>query len=665
MERMVRPWAFRIATAIAVPLALVLTAEGGLRLFGIGHRSDFTVPCTVQGRKAFCDNNRFTEQFFPSGLFRLPYSFAFAAEKQPGTFRIFVIGESAAQGVPEPSYAFSRFLEVMLRDRFPAESFEIVNTGISSINSHVLLPIARDLARRQPDLFVLYIGNNEVVGPFGPQTTLTPRASNLGLIRAGVVLRSTRLGQLLGGVVQPKAADGVPREWQGIRMFLDHRVPADAPAMTALYQNYRRNLSDIVAVARRSGARVLISTVGVNLKDSAPFGSLHRANLAPGDSEAWQARVREGVVFEGSGREAAALERYLSAAAIDDRYAELQYRIGRAYWNLGEFESAKERFARARDLDVLRFRADGRMNQIVRSVATAAGPGVELVDAESLFAEASPHGVPGRELFYEHVHMSPGGNYLLARALFPRVVALLPGRAHRSEAGPPSQEESERLLALTSFDRNRVAHEVAQWLSQPPFTYQLNHDEQLRDLQRESGAGNGDVRETDAAYQLAITKAPRDHWLRFNYGVFLEGQDPAGSAAEFQTALELLPGDYLIREKLVDALLRLDRFDEAMAQCRELLRRMPYNAQVYTTIGYILTQQGSLDESIAAYQRAMALQPGLAVDAYNQIGIIQLHQGKMVEAAATFLKAMRLDNGHEKTAELQQNLRYAQEALAN
>jgi hypothetical protein len=230
MERTLRPWAFRITTAIAVPVALVLAAEGGLRLFGIGHRSDFTVPCTVQGRRAFCENDRFTWQFFPPGLFRLPYSFAIPAEKPPGTFRIFVIGESAAQGVPEPSYAFSRYLEVMLRARFPKLSFEIVNTGISSINSHVLLPIARDLARRQADLFVLYIGNNEVVGPFGPQTTLTPRASSLPLIRAGIFLESTRLGQLLAGMLQAGARDRAPQEWRGIRMFLKYRVAADAPA---------------------------------------------------------------------------------------------------------------------------------------------------------------------------------------------------------------------------------------------------------------------------------------------------------------------------------------------------------------------------------------------------------------------------------------------------
>jgi hypothetical protein len=77
---------------------------------------------------------------------------------------------------------------------------------------------------------------------------------------------------------------------------------------------------------------------------------------------------------------------------------------------------------------------------------------VELVDGEGVFAEGSPHGIPGRELFYEHVHMNPHGNYLLARALFPRVVAHLPEEVRHSAVTmePPSEEEANRLLAPSS-----------------------------------------------------------------------------------------------------------------------------------------------------------------------------------------------------------------------
>jgi hypothetical protein len=53
-----------------------------------------------------------------------------------------------------------------------------------------------------------------VVGPFGPQTTLTPRASSLHRIPAGIAHKSTRVGQLLGRVLQAGARDSAPGEWR-------------------------------------------------------------------------------------------------------------------------------------------------------------------------------------------------------------------------------------------------------------------------------------------------------------------------------------------------------------------------------------------------------------------------------------------------------------------
>jgi tetratricopeptide (TPR) repeat protein len=616
----------------------------------------------VQGRSAFCDNDRFTWQFFPPGAFRLPPAFAIPADKSPGTYRIFIVGESAAQGDPEPSYAFGRYLEAMLRERFPSMRFEVINTGITAVNSHVLLPAVRDLAQREGDLFVLYIGNNEVVGPYGAGTTLTRPGMSLALIRAGILINSTRLGQLIGAALRPSETD--PWAWRGMEMFLEQRVPADAPAMVRVYQHFRSNMRDIVAVARGSGAQVLISTVAVNLKDSAPFASLHRADLKPEDREAWEEQVREGAALESAGRYGEALEHYLSAATIDDRYAELQYRISRTQWALEEFDAARERFAKARDLDSLRFRADGPINEIIRLVAGTAGPGVELIDAERLFAEASPHGIPGRELFYEHVHMKPRGNYLLARALFPRVVALLPEEM-RSSAGtaePPSQAEAERLLALTPHDRRRVARTAMEWLTQPPFTARLDNDEQMQALRREV-EGSDDSEETAAAYRWAIAKAPNDRWLHFNYGLFLEARDPAAAADAFGRALELLPGNYVAREKLADALVQLKRFEEAIAQCRELLRRMPYHPPAYLTMAYAQARLGLLDESVAAYERAIELHPVYALDAYTNVGIIQLHQGKFDSAVASFEKAILADRGQLRTRDLRSKLSYALEKL--
>jgi hypothetical protein len=56
--------------------------------------------------------------------------------------------------------------------------------------------------RLEPDLFVVYAGNNEVVGPYGAGTVLTAAAPPLPLVRASVAARRARRGQLVGHVVR-------------------------------------------------------------------------------------------------------------------------------------------------------------------------------------------------------------------------------------------------------------------------------------------------------------------------------------------------------------------------------------------------------------------------------------------------------------------------------
>ena len=306
-------------------------------------------------------------------------------------------------GDPDPAYGFSRYLEVMLRERFPSLKFKVVNTGSVAINSHVLLPIAKGLAKERPDLFIIYSGNNEVVGPYGPGTALTSGGMNLPVIRTSILLYSTRLGQFLTKLGTQK------REWGGMEMFLDKQVADRSPLMTHVYKNFESNLRDTIAIAQTSGARVIVATVATNLKDCAPFASAHRENLSPKDLRSWSALVKQGSDLEIGRSYGEALQAYLAAAKIDDQYAELEFRTARSLWMLGDYPAARQHFLRARDLDTLRFRADSRINDINRSVALSSR--AELVDADEVFSGESPNGIVGSELVYEHVHMTPEGNY--------------------------------------------------------------------------------------------------------------------------------------------------------------------------------------------------------------------------------------------------------------
>lgn len=527
-RRSSRHWVLTIAAAVVSPVVFLMILELGLRFAGAGFPTELTVPCTVQGRAAACYNLFFPAPFFPPGMIKTPQAYAIPVDKPEGTFRIFVLGESAAMGDPDPAYGFSRYLEVMLRRGYPAMKFEVVNTGSVAINSHVLLPIAEGLSKQKPDLFIIYSGNNEVVGPYGPGTALTSSSMRLPLIRASIFVHSTRTGQLLTRMGQRK------KEWRGMEMFLDKQVRASSPLMKHSYENFERNLRDTVAVARASGARVIVSTVATNLKDCGPFASLHRENLSENELRSWNDFVRQGAELEEAHAYDEALRRYQSALQIDAQYAELDFRIARVEWMRENYAAAKEHFERARDLDTLRFRADSKINDINRSVANSSG--AELVDADEVFTKESPNGIIGSELVYEHVHLTPLGNYTLARAMFRKIASQMKdagGQAGQGENVPP-QKECERVLAFTSHDQTRIAAEMLQRLERPPFTNQMNHSDQVLRLTIKAQGPDENPSQTAGEYQWAISRKPEDRLLHYNYGLFLFAYNPAAGAQELK-----------------------------------------------------------------------------------------------------------------------------------
>jgi len=320
-----------------------------------------------------------------------------------------------------------------------------------------------------------------------------------------------------------------------MEMFLDKQVPAESPLMAQVYKNFEDNLRETVSIARRSGARVIVATVATNLKDCAPFASLHRKGLRQDSLRSWSDLVQQGSYLENSKSFAEALKAYFSAAQIDDQYAELEFRIARCLWMLGDYRTAKEHFLRARDLDALRFRADSKINDINRAVA-ASTSGVELVDTDAIFAKESPDGIVGSELVYEHVHMTPEGNYLLARSMFLQIASKFVPETGRSVQDAPSQVECDQLLAFTSHDRIRIAREMLQRLQKPPFTNQLNHAEQVLRLTFKASVPDESPDETAAEYQWAIRRKPDDRILHYNYGLFLFDYNRGAAADQLRMA---------------------------------------------------------------------------------------------------------------------------------
>ena len=128
--------------ALLSPILVLGLVEGVLRIVGFGWPTTYFVPGPTTG--TWVENPAFGRRFFPAGLLRVPPPTRVNVRKEPGTTRILVIGESAAMGDPKPAFGVARYLEVLLRDRYPAGKFEVIPVAMTAVNSHGLLAMARE-----------------------------------------------------------------------------------------------------------------------------------------------------------------------------------------------------------------------------------------------------------------------------------------------------------------------------------------------------------------------------------------------------------------------------------------------------------------------------------------------------------------------------------------
>jgi tetratricopeptide (TPR) repeat protein len=499
-------------------------------------------------------------------------------------------------------------MECMLSAEYPGVQFEVVNAGMVAINSHVVRHIARDVARLEPDAYIVYMGNNEVVGPYGPGTAFHAFSSSLAFIRAGIALRGTRIGQALDLLLRlPSRTGDRAARWNGMQQFLDHRVRADDPQLAIAYRHFERNLRDIVNAGAGAGARVLLCTIGVNLGTSPPFSATDEANAA----------FREAQRFEAAGR----------------------------------LDKALARFSDARDLDTLRFRADSQINAAIRRVAGEQPGSVTLVDVENIFAKASANGIPGDDLFLEHVHMNFHGNYVLAKALTDALSTGFPATVQERHAPKAQLSEADcaRLLAFTVWNRFALDEDVYRRLGTPPFTFQLDHEARAaalaRDLDgRREAAGPAGMAQARREYAEALRRDPNDWDLHQNFGnLLMASGDLAGAMREYRRVFELIP--HAAEPYMHDAFALADKgqLEEGAVLIMTHNPDRPRDAaEAYFQLGEVFSANGDHARAASLLKKAVDLEPANKAARY-QLALALGQQGRQPEAIAEFNALLAID----------------------
>ena len=435
--------AFRILL-VALPLLLLGAIEFGLRLKGHGGYPPFLreagrLPtgetlCLVEpaASKPYFFANPDRPGYADQTNFRMP--------KPAGTVRIFLVGESAAKGYPQPrNLSMASFLQEILQTAWTNRTPEVIDLGTTAVASFPLVYQVRDALRFDPDLLLFYVGNNEFFGAYGTGSINASGRAPPRVLQALRALRGTALFQTLNEALRPKSADSQTLMEQ---MMGRASIPARSPLRNAAARNLEENLVAMLAQAKAAGVPALVCTTASNEADLAPLG-------AEDESEA------EPLLPQNPSE---AVEFFRQAVRLAPQSALARFRLGSALAAAGDPAGAREAFLAARDLDTLPWRPTSQTEAAIRSAARRMH--APLCDLAERFRQASPKGATGAEDADDHVHLTLRGQISAARFMA-EAMEELPGPLQVSAealAALPDNTELARRMGANFYDEYRVNH---------------------------------------------------------------------------------------------------------------------------------------------------------------------------------------------------------------
>jgi lysophospholipase L1-like esterase len=552
---------------VALPFLLLGLAEGALRLAGFGHDLEPLFIPSPQHPEYLQANPRAVARLFvdpaqaPAVSIETAY---FPARKAPGTFRVFVQGESSAAGFPYGLGAsLAGVLDQRLERAFPDREIEVISTAMAAVNSYALLDFSDEILAQHPDAIVIYVGHNEYLGALGVGSTLR-MAGSPALTRLFLAAREWRLFQMMSRLLD-RWGPGQPAPAAGTADTLMARVAGERsiPLNSALYrkgeEQFRENLDALLAKYRKAGVPVFIGTLVSNERDQMPLA-----------------------VLAGSDKD--------SAGA-----AKMAYHTAQDAEGAGKYDAARDGYAWARDLDPLRFRAPTVFNSMI--AVSAKEHGATLVDVHERFVDASPHGLVGQTLLFEHVHPNLDGYCLLGDAFFQSLVARgLPGTPEVQV--PYGQACAE--MPVSDIDRWLGEYKVRRIKSAWPFTTATVRPEMR--APRDEGE-----RLAQALYAERLSWPEAQDQLRRYYQ---SAGNTAGYAKVSTILADAFPFAAEIQFQAAAALIAMQRPADAWRYARRALDLEPRNVNNLLVGAHALLLTNRREQGREFLKQVLALEPG-------------------------------------------------------
>jgi tetratricopeptide (TPR) repeat protein len=607
-----KKWAFQFLL-IFLPISFFILLELFLKAISYGEDLSLFIPYHENEYLLIANSNVSLRYFSEKDMTGFGTVDSFWKQKKPNTKRIFVLGGSTTAGYP---YFFNGGFPTMLRDllnsAYPDYELEVINLGMTAVNSYTVRDFAKECLNYSPDLLLIYAGHNEFYGALGTGSNQGSLFQSLGgrnAVLAYIQLKQLKIYQLFQKIIRilrptPNLTKSPGVETLMSKMAKEQEIPFNSEIYIRTMQNFGENLKDIIQWTEEKDIPVLVGTLVSNLRDQKPFISLIKD---PTKKEKLQNRLKVIKALMIEGKYSEALSVIEDQIQLHPYYAILQFYAGRCSEFLGRIKDSKVFYKNARDYDGLRFRAASGLNEQIISLENVNN--MFIANVEKMMESESKNGLIGKEYILEHLHPSLEGNFILSKTFANAILNydILNTGVRNSSSDSLYRENT----GVTQVDFSTAKYRINILTSGWPFK-KHNRFVKLVDL-------NPATLEDSVAIDLLANK--KSYWEAHIYTAdrYKDIGKSRETLKEYEALVKAFPNVWKSYKALAEYQIDLNLLDEALINLKKavLLGGDMYCCKM---AGSILIQNKKAKEGIPYLERAIELAPGDAQARFNLSG---------------------------------------------
>jgi len=636
-----------------IPVLFFTILELIFHVIDYGEEFNLVITKEIDQKKVYQLNPRVGELYFSKMDVSIPeiYPQTFEMDKSSDTYRIFCLGGSTTASFPyELNARFSSLLQDRLSAYFPGRKIEVINAGMSAINSYTVKDFARQLINYDPDLFVLYMGHNEFYGAYGIGSTQylgkSPAIINLYLrllrVKTFLFLRNT-ISHIQSSLSK---SDNIPNQNHTLMEVMVNRktIAYNSDEYNIARRAFFDNLKAIINIAKKRNVPIVISNLVCNEKDFAPFESTFSPSLTTEQDQQWQQLFDQGLKTEQQRKYRTALDFYQQAVQIDSMPAAVFYQMGRCYLALNEIEQAKQFLQQARDYDILRFRASEDFNTVIRELCDVEK--VPFADTKGMFENHSPNGIIGNELMLEHLHPNFGGYFLMAKAFASTIVTQNLINSNSNQSNMPD-ESVRKLSYVTDFDLEIANLKIENLTQHWPFKQKVALSNPAKKFV------------TDITHKYIQGKIGWNHGHYELAEYYVNQRQYSRAIDEYNAVLKVIPNHYFPYYQIGDIYFQQNKFQQAaekFAQAVNFYRKSPaIFAKLALSKMYLNSYADAkkyFDEALSINNTTNKLNKDEVVTALYYAAICNIHLNEIDAAELRLKTLLNIEPEHRQANDL-------------